>query len=243
MVEIIYDKEPEKHELNYKSVAGIDIGLDNLATVTSNLKGVNPVLVNGRPLKALNQYFNKKRAKLQSQLKGKAQSSKGIETLTHKRNCKITNYLHNASRYVVNFLLKHKISKLVIGKNEGWKQKINLGGRNNQNFVSIPHASFIKMLMYKCKLAGISVLVTEESYTSKCSFLDNEPIQKHEKYQGRRLKRGLFQTYEGKLINADVNGSLNIIKKVFPDAFAEGIQAVVVQPVRVTPYKLSRKVK
>ncbi len=127
----------------------------------------------------------------------------------------------------------------MIGKNHSWKQEINIGKRNNQKFVSIPHTRFIEMLAYKAELSGIKVAITSESYTSKCSFLDREPICKHEKYKGRRIKRGLFRASDGRLINADVNGSLNIIRKAFGnEAFAsDSIQGVVVSPVRVTPYK------
>jgi len=103
---------------------------------------------------------------------------------------------------------------LVIGKNGGWKQDINIGKRNNQNFVQIPHSMFIKMLEYKCKLRGINVFLIEESYTSRCSFLDDEDIKKQKVYKGSRIKRGLFKSEKGILINADVNGSLNILKKV-----------------------------
>jgi putative transposase len=239
VIEVVYEKETEQHELDSNTVAGLDIGLNTLGALTSNLKGFKPVLVNGRPLKSINVYFNKKRASLQSKLKGKIYTSNQIQKLTHKRNCKVDNYLHNASRFIVNYLLKHRVGNLVIGKNDGWKQEINLGKRNNQNFVQIPHAKFIEMLQYKCELVGIEVFITEESYTSKCSALDNEPICKHELYLGKRVKRGLFRTADNKFINADINGSLNIIRKVFPNAFVEGIQAVVVQPVRITPYKLN----
>ena len=114
----------------------------------------------------------------------------------------------------MNFLVSNNISTLVIGYNEEWKQNINLGRRNNQSFVNIPFYTFIKQLEYKCKLGGINVITTEESYTSKCSFLDSEPLRKHSSYKGKRIKRGLFKSAKGKLINADLNGSLNILRKV-----------------------------
>lgn len=127
---------------------------------------------------------------------------------------------------------------LVIGKNDGWKQNVRLGKRNNQNFVQIPHARFIDMLTYKAQLVGIDVIVTEESYTSKCSFLDGEAVCKQEQYAGKRVKRGLFRASDGRLIHADVNGSYNILRKAIPDAMSrhgEGIRGAVVHPVRVTP--------
>jgi putative transposase len=145
--------------------------------------------------------------------------------------------LHLASRRLIETLLLYRIGLLIIGKNDGWKQAITLGDRNNQNFVNIPHARFIAMLVYKAQLVGIAVIVTEESYTSKCSFLDLEPIGKHENYAGKRLKRGLFQAGDGRLINADVNAAYNILRKVIPNAFGNGIAAAVVQPVRVTPHE------
>jgi putative transposase len=121
----------------------------------------------------------------------------------------------------------------VIGKNPNWKQEVNIGKRNNQQFVCIPHARFIDMLTYKAQLLGIAVLVTEESYTSKCSFLDMEPIEKHEQYVGKRVKRGLFRASTGQHINADVNGSYNIVRKVVPDAFRQRDRGCVVHPVRL----------
>ncbi len=237
-IEVVYEpKDVTQSSSGVEGIAGIDIGLNNLATITSNQKGFVPLIVNGKPLKSINAYYHKKKAVLQSYLKGERKTSIKIEQLTHKRNVKVDNYLHNASRFIVNHLAANRIGTLVIGKNDNWKQGINLGKRNNQNFVAIPHARFIEMLTYKAQLAGIAVKVIEESYTSKCSFLDDEPCVKHSEYKGKRIKRGLFRAGDGRLINADVNGSANIIKKAFPNAFAEGIQGVVVRPVRVTPYK------
>lgn len=238
-IEVVYEvKAVTGSSSGVEWIAGIDIGLNNLATITSNLKGFGPLIINGKPLKSINAYYHKKKAMLQSYLKGERQTSIKINHLTHKRNVKVDNYLHNASRFIINHLAANRIGTLVIGKNDNWKQGINLGKRNNQNFVAIPHARFIEMLTYKAQLAGIVVKVIEESYTSKCSFLDNEPCVKHLEYEGKRIKRGLFRAGDGRLINADVNGSANIVKKAFPNAFAEGIQGVIVRPVRVTPYKM-----
>lgn len=214
-------------------VAGIDIGVNNLAAVTSNQQGFRPFLVNGRPLKSINQHYNRRRAMLQSQLPAGQHTSKQIQRLTDKRNRQVKHYLHSASKLIVTDLLKQGVGTLVIGKNDNWKQEVNLGKRNNQTFVQIPHATFIEMLTYKASQEGIQVILTEESYTSKCSFLDNEPLQKHRQYAGKRIKRGLFQTEDKRLINADINASANIIRKVVPDAFADGVEAVVVSPLRV----------
>jgi len=235
-IEVVYLTEPQSCILDKSKVAGVDIGLDNLAAVTSNQANFQPLLINGRPLKAINHYFNRRRSQLMSQLKT-ADFSHQLERLTHKRNCKINNYLHHASRYLIDILLVQNIGTLVIGKNDLWKQNIELGKRNNQNFVGIPHARFISQLQYKAQLVGINVIITEESYTSKCSFLDLEQIGKHKVYCGQRIARGLFQAANGRKINADINASANIIRKAIPNAFANGIQGIVVFPKRVTPFK------
>jgi putative transposase len=150
---------------------------------------------------------------------------------TRKRNNKIKDFFHKTSRKLIEYCIEHNIGTIVIGYNETWKQRINIGKINNQNFVSIPFTQLISMIQYKSKLVGVDVILTEESYTSKCSALDNEPIQKHEKYMGKRIKRGLFQTSKGIKINADVNGAMNIMRKVVPTAFCgKGIAAMVLLP-------------
>ncbi len=222
VVEVVYEHVPEQASGDASLVAGIDLGLNNLATLVSNKPGFVPRLINGRALKSINQWYNKRRAELQAQMQGKQFSSRQLERITDKRNRRITHLLHTASRRIVDLLVREGIGTLVIGHNPAWKQEVKMGKRNNQQFVQIPHARFIQMLTYKCELVGIQVLITEESYTSKCSFLDNEPIGKHEQYMGKRVKRGLFRTSSGKSLNADVNAAYNIIRKVLPDAFAEG---------------------
>ena len=212
VVEVVYKVEEKEHKPNNGRYVSIDLGLNNLATVSSN--AIKPFIINGRPLKSINQYYNKEKAKLQSLLKGNKRTSKRINNITLKRNNKIKDYLHKSSRLLVNFLVSNNISTLVIGYNEEWKQNINIGRRNNQSFVNIPFYTFIKQLEYKCKLEGINMIFIEESYTSKCSFLDSEPLRKHSNYKGKRIKRGLFKSAKGKLINADLNGSLNILRKV-----------------------------
>jgi IS605 OrfB family transposase len=221
----------KNQNLDKKKVAGIDLGLANLATVASNEKIFKAFLISGKVLQRINHYFNKKKAKLMS-LVGDSGTSRRIEKLTHKRNCKIADYLHKSSRLIINQLIENRVGKLIIGYNPLWKQEINLGTRTNQKFVSIPYADFIHQLQYKAKLAGIEVQIQEESYTSKCSFLDLEPIRKHTKYTGRRTQRGLFVSSTGIKINADLNGAYNIIRKAVPNAFGNGIQGVVVHPYR-----------
>jgi putative transposase len=157
-----------------------------------------------------------------------------MDSLTERRNRRVKQYMHCASRTIIDILCEQGVDTLIIGKNQQWKQSVKIGRRNNQNFVQIPHARFIDMLCYKAELEGIRVILQEESYSSKCSFLDLEEVRKHEKYLGRRVKRGLFKSSDGTRINADVNGSYNIIRKAFSNAFSENeIEGVVVRPVRI----------
>lgn len=211
VVEVLYEADEEILKEDNGRYCSIDLGLNNLATIGSNV--IKPIIVNGKPLKSINQYYNKKLAKLKSNLNGNKKTSKRIKSLTLKRNNKIKDYLHKASRLIISHLISNNINTLVIGKNDGWKKEIRIGKRNNQNFVQIPHTTFVQMLQYKAKLEGINVTLQEESYTSKCSFLDNEDICKHVEYKGKRVKRGLFRTKLNRLINADLNGALNILKK------------------------------
>ena len=232
VIEVVYQLKEKTHCDNGK-YAAIDLGLNNLATVAFN-DGSKPLVVNGRPIKSINQYYNKKKAQYQSRLKGNKRTSQTICTLTNKRNNKVTDYLHKASRLLVNQLVSKGITTLVIGKNKNMKQDINIGRVNNQNFVQLPIMRFADLMKYKCELEGIKVLFNEESYTSKCSFLDGEPICKHEKYMGKRVKRGLFVSKNGIKINADVNGAYNIMIKAIPNAFTDGIEGVGVHPVVLT---------
>ncbi|MBE9224034.1 transposase [Phormidium sp. LEGE 05292] len=244
VIEVVYFQEIKPLQLNPDWVAGIDIGLDNLAALTSNKLGFKPILVKGRPLKSINQQYNKSRSILQSQLKGNTKTSKRIQALTCQRNNRVDNYLHNASRWIIDYLVREGIGILVIGKNDQWKQEINLGATTNQNFVSIPHARFIEQLKYKAELVGMTVLVNEESYTSASSFLDLDPIPvrsegaKHT-FSGKRIKRAWYKSKNGKLIHADINASLNITRKVVPAAFSLGIVGIAVYPSRITPGKVA----
>ncbi len=230
-VEVIYEQMEIPADLDPALVAGIDLGINNLATIASNQPGFVPLLVNGRPLKALNQYYNQQRAHLQAKLPHGQFTSHRLDILTDKRKRQIDSYLHAASRRIIEVLVQYRIGTLVIGKNDGWKQDVQLGKKTNQSFVFIPHARFIDILTYKAQLVGIVVIVTEESHTSKCSFLDNEPVGHHVHYMGKRVKRGLFLSASGKQVNADANGAYNIITKVVPNAFGNGRVGVVVHPV------------
>jgi putative transposase len=234
VVEVIYERDVIPAAVDPNLVAGVDIGLNNLAAITSNKPGFVPVLVNGRPLKHINQFYNKRKAQLQAKL-GRDGSSRLMERITTRRTRQITHYLHTHSRRIIDLLVREGIGVLIIGKNDGWKQRITLGRRTNQNFVQVPHARFIEMLQYKAALVGIEVRTINESHTSKCSFLDNEPIEHHDRYLGRRTQRGMFRTANGRRINADVNGAYNIIRKALPNAFGNGIGGVVVHPVGFIP--------
>ncbi|MFM6405845.1 MAG: RNA-guided endonuclease TnpB family protein, partial [Microcystis sp.] len=191
-LEIVYE-QPSSSSQEGERYAFIDLGLNNLAAVTSNIPEFQPTLVCGKALKSCNQKYNKTLAKLKSELPSLQKTSKRIQGLTLKRNCQVDYYLHTASKYIIDKLLAHQINLLVIGHNQGWKQNLNIGDRNNQSFINIPHSRFIEQLTYKANLVGIEVKTTNESYTSKCSFLDLESIQKQKSYLGKRIKRGLFR--------------------------------------------------
>ena len=283
VIEIVYDQDEYHTVTNSELVAAIDIGVDNLAALTSNQTGFVPILVNGRPLKSLNQFYNKTKAKLQSLLKGEKPTSRRIQKLTALRNNQVDTYLHQASRWIINYLDSHGISQLIIGKNPLWKQSVNNGKNNNQAFVSIPHARFVEMLVYKGAMKGIKVVCSEESYTSKASFLSldyiptygESPQTPHTKggrgdvkFSGYRETRGMYKVKGKKAVrprvgerrkgtrtktvrlNADVNASYNIMRKVIPTVFDGGIEeaarwagsptwsdcrGVVVRPIRITP--------
>jgi putative transposase len=244
VIEVVYEKQESDYDLDSNTIAAIDLGIDNLATLTSNQPGFLPVLVSGRIIKSINRYYNQRKAQLSSLLPSHLHTSKRLQSLTKKRNFRVDDYLHKASRLIIDHLVKCGIGTLVIGQNPLWKQNANLGSRNNQNFVCIPHSRFVQQLSYKAKLVGIKVLVSEESYTSVASFLDQDTIpiygkadSKEVKFSGRRIKTKFYQTGNGLLIHADVNGSLNILRKVVPTAFSLGIEGVVVRPVGVIPGK------
>ena len=212
----------------------IDLGLDNLATIVTNI-GVNPVIVNGKGLKSNNQYYNKKNAhyqKVAKQMNDKFYTNR-LYRLTQKRNFKIEDSLHKISKFIVTFATSNDIHTIVIGNNKEWKRDISLGKKVNQSFVNIPHQKLIEKIVYKARNVGINVILTEESYTSGTSFLDREFPQKEFYNKKRRQHRGLFVSNQGVQINADVNAAYQIMKKAFPNVFADGIEGVVFHPVRV----------
>ncbi len=240
-VEVVYQKAEEQAAVDPSLIAAIDLGVNALAAVTSTKQGFQPHLVNGRPLKSLNQYYNKQRARHQSHLsKAKRFTSRQLDRITTKRHRRINAYLHTASRRIVNLLVQEGIGTLVVGKNPYWKQEVEMGHKNNQEFVQIPHARFIEMLTYKARLVGIHVILQEESYTSKASFLDRDPIPTYDpkraekpRFRGKRETRGLYRASDGRRIHADIQGSYNILRKAFPHSFGQGIAASAVVPRRL----------
>lgn len=234
VIEVVYKKEVSDVIRQENRVVGIDLGLDNFVTMVNNI-GETPIVINGKGIKSINQYYNKQVAHFRSILKKQngLDWSKRLEKLTLKRNNKIKDFMHKASRYVVKWCVKHSIDMIIIGKNNNWKKEINLDKRLNQAFTQIPYDMFIQQLQYKCEEKGIKVVLTEESYTSGTSFLDGEMPVKENYNKNRRIKRGLFKSNKGIIINADVNAAYQIIKKVSPNAFTNGVEGVGLHPIRV----------
>lgn len=234
-VEIVYSVSINDNMLpDNGRYMSIDLGLDNLATIITNT-GLQPVLVNGKGLKSINQYYNKQKAYYQSIAKSMNDKfyTNRLYRLTQKRNFKIEDALHKISKFIVDTAVANQITTIVIGNNKKWKQSISLGRKTNQNFVNIPHRKLIEKLMYKARTQGVNVILTEESYTSGTSFLDKEQPNKEFYNNRRRAHRGLFISNNNKSINADVNAAYQIMKKVFPNEFSDGIEGVVLHPVRV----------
>jgi len=236
VLEVVYHRTGEPQKPDRERIAGVDLGLRNTVTVVNNI-GLEPIAVKGGALKSINQYYNRERARLQS-----AYDRQGIKTgsrllkLTERRNRKIHDFFHRLSRGIVEWCVGHDVGTVVVGYNGGgWKQSPHLGRRNNQNFVQIPFRKLLQQVCYKAEEAGITVLVREENHTSKCSFLDLEPLEHREQYAGRRISRGLFRSNKGVVINAVVNAAYNIIRKTFPEAFTvDGIEGAGLHPARMS---------
>lgn len=227
VVEVVYERVPVQAPVDPGFCVGIDLGVTNLAAIASNRVGFAPRLVNGRPLKACNQWYNKRLRQLRKLLpkEDRERVTRQMQRITNRRNRQIDHYLHTASRRIIDFLVEEGVGTVVIGLNPLWKQEARLGKRTNQNFVSIPHSRFIDMLTYKAALVGILVEIREESYTSKASFLDLDPIpeyktdaQEGHHFSGKRIgpRSRLYRAKGGKVISADVNGAYNICAKVDP---------------------------
>ncbi|CAN2326439.1 RNA-guided endonuclease TnpB family protein [Fusobacterium sp. oral taxon C10] len=219
-IQYTYEVEEVQRELNKENGLGIDLGIDNLCTCVTN--NGETFIIDGRKLKSINQYYNKINAKLQS-IKDKQKIERTTlrqKRIARRRNNHIEDYLSKAARIIINYCLNNDIGKLVLGYNEDFQRNSNIGSINNQNFVNIPYGKLRDKLIYLCKLYGIEFKLQEESYTSKASFFDGDEIPIYDKenpqeyiFSGKRIKRGLYQTKKGKLINADCNGALNILRK------------------------------
>ena len=234
IIEVVYKMPIENLRKDNSRYMSIDIGLDNLATIVSNT-GMKPVVLNGKGLKSINKYYNKQKSHYQEvakRMNGKNVTNR-LNRITNKRNNMIDNFMHQASKKAIDLALENDISVIVIGNNKDWKRESKMSKKVNQSFVGIPHQRFIEMIQYKAENTGIKIELVEESYTSGTSFLDNELPYKENYDKSRRKHRGLFVSNKGIKINADVNGAYQIMKKVFPNAFADGIEGVGLHPIRV----------
>lgn len=225
VVEIIFEKEICKPMFTKtpKRLLTIDLGIDNLATITTNT-GTAPVLLKGGNVKSINQYYNKKRAYYYGILRQGKQTNEGEFTsrrlinLDAVRHRKLKDIFHKSSAFIVKLAILENVDTIIIGQNKGWKQKINIGKKNNQSFVQIPFGLLINMITYKAMESGINVIIAEESYTSQASFIDKDEIPvygevKKPTFSGKRIARGLYRTKYKLTLNADVNGSANIMRK------------------------------
>lgn len=225
IIDVQYETKETKttKKLNKNNISTIDIGLNNLAAIT--LDQNRPLLINGRIVKSINQWYNKNPCK----------------TRLRKRYFRLENYFHHVSKLIVNLCVKYSIGRIIVGKNNGWKQNINLGKKTNQAFCSVPIYLLLQKIKYKAEIAGIDVTFTEESYTSKASFYDKDPLPKYgekvSEFSGKRKKRGLYVTKDNFALNADINGSLNIGRKVIPEF--EGIRdrSLAARPVIINPLR------
>ena len=242
MVEVVYEQQEQPAPVDHTLIAALDLGVNVLAALTSSKPGFTPRLVTGKPIKSLNQHYNKRRAQHQSRLSHENRfTSPHLDRVTTKRNRRVDSYLHTASRRIIDLLVSEGIGMLIIGKNPLWKQEASMGKRNNQQFVQIPHARFIDQLAYKAKLVGIQVRIQEESYTSKASFLDADPIPTYQAnrsekpaFSGTRIARSWYRASDGQIIHADINGSFNILRKSSSDLLqlGRGVAGTAVRPRR-----------
>lgn len=221
-IEVIYDKAIKELKES-KNYATIDLGVNNLVTVTFST-GAKPIIIKGSEIKSINQGYNKFISKEKSKLPKNIYTSKHIDRLWMNRYLKIQTHIHKITSYLSKKFDEMTISKVVVGKNDFWKQKSKMSKKNNQNFVQIPYNTLIEQLVYKCSFNGIEVITNEESYTSKASLIDMDKIPVYDeennikyKFSGRRIKRGLYRSKEDIVINADINGSYNIMRKALGD--------------------------
>lgn len=221
-VQYVYVVEQEIKALDSNKIMAIDIGVENFATCVSNV--MTPFIMDGRRIKSINQYWNKQMAKYKSiamkQQKTSKVTTNRIQRLTAKRNNQVNDYIKKTARYIIKQCLTNDIGTLIVGYNKDFKRSVNMGKQNNQNFTQIPFSGLREQLQFLCWKYGIEYIEVEESYTSKSSFLDNDelpeykPDQPYTKvFSGKRIKRGLYQSKNGTVLNADVNGAYNILRK------------------------------
>jgi len=217
-IQYVYEIEEENLNLNQSETLAIDIGLENLATCISTVG--TSFLMNGRAIKSINRLWNKRRAELQSRLPKNQHTSNLIRRLTLKRNNRVNDCIKKTARYIVNHCIENNIGTIVCGYNPDFKRGINLGRKTNQQFTQISFGSLREQLENLCRRYGMNYLEQEESYTSKASFLDLDEIPKYNvdnpkeyQFSGKRIKRGLYQSSDGKIVNADINGAANILRK------------------------------
>ena len=234
VLEVVYKITISDNVVKSNNYLGIDLGVNNLLTITNNFNK-QPVILNGKGLKSINQYYNKLTSHYQeiSKRMNNKYATNRLQRIVTKRNNKVLDFMHKASRYLVNYAIENNVSKIIIGYNKGWKQNIELGKKTNQQFVQIPYLLLIHLITYKAKQVGIEVITHEESYTSGTSVLDNELPTKEYYNISRRKHRGLFISNKNIPINSDVNASYQIIKKVFPEVFAKGIADLLLNPIKV----------
>ncbi len=236
-----YESPIKSHNPDFTKFASIDLGVNSLITLSSNNSAkTDPfVLIDGKKIKSINQGWNRKVGKLGSKLPKGKKTSKKIQSITIKRNNQIKHEIQISCKFVIQNLIRQNISTLIVGSNPGWKQGVNLGKKNNQKFVQIPFDYIKQNLKWRCEENGIAFVLQEESYTSKASFLDLDKIPVHGKekgtveFSGKRIHRGLYQSKNGRIINADINGSLNILRKCKDKAFtnAESVEVYATKPV------------
>lgn len=251
VAEVVYEVLKEKLVRKNNRYVAIDIGMNNLMAVSSNV--FDPVIINGKPVKSINEFYNKKIAEAKSQaitLEGLYTTNR-IKNLYRRRSSKLKDYMHKATAELVNLLVSNNIDTVIIGENKGWKQDINIGRKNNREFVSIPFYIMKGMIKYKCEMRGIEVIFSEESYTSKASFIDDDKIPTYNKnrkkepsFSGTRIKRGLYKSADGSLINADINGASNIMKKALlkQGLWSDILFFELVQRIKKNPVKKNIKI-
>ena len=219
-IQYTYEIEEKNINLNTNNALAIDLGVNNLCTCVTNTG--KSFIVDGKKLKSINQFFNKQNAKLQS-IKDKQnikRQTKQQYLISRKRKNRVDDYINKTCRYIINYCVVNDIGTLVIGYNQSFQNKTNLGRKNNQIFTHLPFGRIREKLEYLCKRYNINYILQEESYTSKASFFDNDELpiynmdnpQTYE-FSGKRIKRGLYQTKNNYLFNADCNGALNILRK------------------------------